>query len=373
MLKILRFSFLTLLATTLSCSNADDKEDDNNSDSFDRGEMLRNWADNIIIPSFENFEGITQNLEEKTLAFTEDPTEANLSELRSAYEEGYLGFQTVSLYEIGEAEAVNYRVSLNTYPLDDAALEEKISADDYNLDLPSSYDEQGFPALDYLLNGLAETDAEIVEFYTTRENAEVYKNYLQSVSEKINALTDVVLSGWKNSFRDEFVTNTSSSSTGAVDRMTNDYVLYYEKFVRSGKIGIPAGAFTGNPVPRAVEAYYSPSLSKDLYLKALETTHNFFNGRHFEGSQNGPGYDDYLDYLNTIKNGEDLSALIDGQFQEIEEQALSLDNNFVNQVENNNNDMLAAFDELQKNVVLLKVDMMQALSISVDYVDSDGD
>jgi hypothetical protein len=373
MIRILRFSILPLLAAMISCSDADETEDDNNTDSFDRGEMLQNWADNIIIPSFENFEGITQNLEAKTLAFTEEPTEAGLAELRSAYVEGYLGFQTVSIFEIGEAEAVNYRANLNTYPLDAEGVEEKISSNEYNLELPSSYDEQGFPALDYLLNGLAETNTEIVEFYTSHENAEVYKNYLQNVSERINALTSVVHSGWKNSYRDDFVANTGSSSTGAVDRITNDYILYYEKFLRSGKIGIPAGAFTGNPVPGAVEAYYSPSLSKDLYLKALETTQNFFNGRHFDGSQNGPGYGDYLDYLNTIKNGEDLSSLIDGQFVTINEQAAVLDNNFVSQVENNNNDMLAAFDELQQNVILLKVDMMQAISISVDYVDSDGD
>ncbi|MBZ9730136.1 imelysin family protein [Salegentibacter sp. JZCK2] len=373
MSKNLRFPILILLITMFSCSDAEDDTGGDTTDSFDRGKMLQNWADNIIIPSFETFEGITQNLEEKTLAFTEEPTEAGLTELRSAYEEGYLGFQTVSLFEIGEAEAVNYRANLNTYPLDAEGVEEKISADEYNLELPSSYDEQGFPALDYLLNGIAESDSEIVEFYTSHENAEVYKNYLESVSKRINALTSVVHSGWKNSFRDDFVANTGSSSTGAVDRITNDYVLYYEKFVRSGKIGIPAGAFTGNPVPGAVEAYYSPSLSKDLYLTALQTTQNFFNGRHFDGSQDGPGYDDYLDYLNTIKNGEDLSSLINGQFVTINEQAAVLDNNFVSQVENNNNDMLAAFDELQQNVVLLKVDMMQALSISVDYVDSDGD
>ena len=42
-------------------------------------------------------------------------------------------------------------------------------------------------------------------------------------------------------------------------------------------------------------------------------------------------------------------------------------------METDNVKMLQAFDELQKLVVLLKVDMMQALSISVDYVDSDGD
>ena len=35
--------------------------------------------------------------------------------------------------------------------------------------------------------------------------------------------------------------------------------------------------------------------------------------------------------------------------------------------------MLAAYDAIQQNVVYLKLDMMQALNITVDYVDSDGD
>ena len=35
--------------------------------------------------------------------------------------------------------------------------------------------------------------------------------------------------------------------------------------------------------------------------------------------------------------------------------------------------MLEVHDELQREVVLLKLDMLQALSISVDYIDSDGD
>ncbi len=35
--------------------------------------------------------------------------------------------------------------------------------------------------------------------------------------------------------------------------------------------------------------------------------------------------------------------------------------------------MLTAYDELQKAVVLLKVDMLQALNIQVDFVDADGD
>jgi hypothetical protein len=35
--------------------------------------------------------------------------------------------------------------------------------------------------------------------------------------------------------------------------------------------------------------------------------------------------------------------------------------------------MLSAYDALQRNVVFMKVDMLQALNINVDYVDADGD
>ncbi len=36
-------------------------------------------------------------------------------------------------------------------------------------------------------------------------------------------------------------------------------------------------------------------------------------------------------------------------------------------------DMLLAYDEVQKIVPLLKVDMVSAMSISIDFVDADGD
>ena len=356
----------------LSC-NEDKGSGSTEPDTFDRGEMLAHWADNIIIPSFENFADFTQILQEKTVAFTADPTEANLMALREAYEQAYIQFQTVSLYEIGKAGMINYRTRLNTYPTDAAAIQENTAANDFNLELPTSFDEQGFPALDFLLNGLAETDTEIVDFYENNDNEAAYRDYLESVSENIDTLTNEVLAHWKNGYRDVFVSNTSSSSTGAVDMFTNDFIMYYEKFLRSGKIGIPAGIFTGNPEPETVEAYYSNGLSKELYLKALENVVNFFNGESFDGTLAGPSYKQYLDYLDTNVEGEELSKLINDQFDVILAQAENLNLDFVEQIENDNTVMLAAFDELQKNVVLLKVDMLQALSISVDYVDTDGD
>jgi hypothetical protein len=50
-----------------------------------------------------------------------------------------------------------------------------------------------------------------------------------------------------------------------------------------------------------------------------------------------------------------------------------LDENFYNQINDNNTKFLRVYDAIQEVVVLLKVDMLQLLSINVDYVDADGD
>jgi hypothetical protein len=53
----------------------------------------------------------------------------------------------------------------NTYPTN-VRIEANISTSAYNLTLLSQFDKQGFPALDYLINGLSTTDAGIVNYYS---------------------------------------------------------------------------------------------------------------------------------------------------------------------------------------------------------------
>jgi hypothetical protein len=155
--------------------------------------------------------------------------------------------------------------------------------------------------------------------------------------------------------------------------MVNDYIFYYEKALRAGKIGIPAGVFSGSPLSDRVEAFYSRDFSKELFMEALDAVQNFFNGTHFGTEQNGESLRSYLEFLETTKNGESLAVLINSQFENARQEAESLNANFAAQVETNNTQMLTTYDQLQQNVVFLKVDMLQALNISVDYVDADGD
>ena len=374
MMKFLKSGILlAIIAVAITACSSDNDGPTETNDNFDRGAMLANWADNIIIPAYTSFNSKVVEMEAATAAFNAAPTVENLQSLRAAWKVAYVSFQNVSMFEVGKAEDIRYRNRLNVYPTKVAQIEDFIASGNYDFDLPSTIDKQGFPAMDYMLNGLAENDAEIVTFYTTNSNAVGYKNYLSTLSHTIKSLSNEVLTSWTGGYRDTFVANTSSSASGAVDKLTNDYIFYFEKALRAGKVGIPAGIFSNGTLPQNVEAFYKKDISKELLLEAIDASVDFFNGKSFNGTSNGESFKTYLDYLNTIKNGENLSALINNQFTVAKNKANGLNANFVEQIETDNSKMLASYDELQRLVVLFKVDMVQAFDVTIDYVDADGD
>ncbi len=362
------FALLLGLGLFVACSSNDDGPEDP-SDSFDRSAMLINWADNIIAPAYRDYVNKLDGLVNATNSFNANPTVDELQVLREAWLAGYLAFQEVSMFEIGMAETIALRNYTNIYPTDASAIDENITTGEYNLELPSTNDEQGFPALDYLLFGVASTDAGIVEVLS-EANA---KSYLSALVERMDEMANTVLSDWTSGYRDVFVSNDGSTATSSVNKMTNDFLFYYEKALRAGKIGIPAGVFSGTALSDRVEGLYSRVYSKQLFNAALDASENFFNGQHFGSTQKGESLASYLDYLNTIKDGEDLSGLVNTQFNLARTSASSLSDSFYQQVESDNTKMLMTYDELQKNVILLKVDMFSALNIRVDFVDADGD
>jgi len=358
---------LVLVCNLLACG---DDENPQPADTFDRQAMLTHWADQIIVPAYTAFAEKTAALQEATEAFATDPTEANLLPLRAAWENAYLGWQKVGMFEIGKAEELLLTNNLNIYPVDVMALEANVSSGTYNLELPSTNDQQGFPALDYLLYGLSSTPAEVVAIYATNES---YRAYLQAVATRINSLAQTVLNDWTSRYRDEFVANNGNSATASVDRFVNDYIFYYEKHLRAGKVGIPAGVFSGAPLENTVEAYYRRDFSKTLLLASFDAVQDFFNGKSFAGNSTGPSLAAYLTDLNAEKNGIPLAEAINEQFNQTRTQAALLADDFTQQIATDNTVMLATYDQLQVNVINLKLDMLQRLNINVDYVDADGD
>ena len=100
---------------------------------------------------------------------------------------------------------------------------------------------------------------------------------------------------------------------------------------------------------------------------------NFFNGISHENKDiSGTGLKSYLDFLDPNKT-QLLSDEINNQFNIAENSINELNNNFSEQTSTGLLKLLTTYDNIQKAVVLLKVDMLQILNINVDYVDADGD
>ena len=367
------FLSLIILASLLifpACENNDDDgTGGGGTDNFDRAAMLVSWADQLILPAYADFLLTADELQNSAQALADNPDATTFAALKAAFEAAYLSWQSISVFQIGPAESVGLREQVNAYPTDATGIETNLGGT-YNLELPSERSRQGFPALDYLLYGAAADEAAIL---ARIENESGFRDYVLALASRINALVSAVEEQWLESYREEFVNLSGNSATASVDRLVNDYVFYYEKFLRAGKVGIPAGIFSGTPLPNRVEALYNRSLGKELLLAALDATQDFFNGRRSGETPTSNGLSDYLDFLNTVKDGADLSQLIDDQFNAARTAINRLNDDLSQQVEDDNSLMLMAYDELQRNVVLIKVDMLQALNISVDFVDADGD
>jgi len=338
-------------------------------DNFDRKAMLEDWAYEYIVPAFRSYYLKVELLEFTTNEFINNPNSDNFTLLKMRYIEAYLGWQKVSMFDIGKAEEIGLRNYTNIYPTDTTAIKNNITSQDYNLELPSNFDTQGFPALDFLLYGIASTESEIIDILSTPP----YQLYLGDLVTRLFDLTQEATYDWELTYAGSFINNDGSSGTASVDKLVNDFLFYYERYLRAGKIGLPAGVFSGNAIAQSVEAPYSGIYSKGLFLTAFEAVHHFFEGRSFDGLGKFMSLKDYLNHISMENNSDDIATKIIEQWTQVSLAAAELDNNLKDQVINDNMAMLSVYDELQKAVVVMKVDMMQALNIQIDYVDADGD
>jgi predicted lipoprotein len=372
-------SILTFILVVLlwSCGGGDD-EPSPVDDNKDREVILAHWADNIIKPSYANFSSKLDLMVSKADAFIASPTNSSLLEFRSAWLGAYTEWQKVELFEFGPADKYTLRNFFNIYPADISGIAANINDPAVNLDLPASYARQGFPALDYLLNGSGDDDVAILEYYTTDADAAKRLAYIDKVVSRMATLSSNVVTEWNGAYRDTFVASTGLDIGSSMGAVVNAYVLYYERYIRSGKIGIPAGiigTMVGTPFPEKVEAYYKRDISKALLKTAHQAAIDFFNGKSINGDTEGPSFKSYLDGLDAkdASSGMLLSTIINNQFSTINGKADQLSSDLYNQIQTNNQAMVDVYTNMQTQVRYLKVDMTSAMSITITYTDNDGD
>ena len=358
----------------ISCSSSPDDEQ-SIIPEFDRSAVLKNYADNIIIPRLNNFRSSVDYLKESGDAYVDSPNITTYTELHNSWLEAYINWQYVEMFNIGKAEEIKFFSKTNTFPVNEGRIQENINNQKTDLSNPNDWSCQGFPGLDYMIHGIANTENEIINQYIQNP---LNGKYLKVVLNELNNNTDLVLNDW-NTYRNTFVNSIENTATSAFNMLTNDFVYYFEKGLRTNKIGIPSGVFSNNPLSNKVEAYYSSKngiedVSRDLIENALNAVDLVFQGKSSNQSPVGPSFKTYLDFIKANNvSADDIGSIVVNKIQTANQKILDLNKNFINQVENDNGKMLAAFDALQTIVVNLKTDMLSLFNVAVDYTDADGD
>lgn len=376
-MKFNKFFFITffILSIIFSCS---DDSSSSSSDGYNRQALLSNIVNNIIIPAHNNFKNELDLFKSNVEVFDNNRDITNLQQLQNQFVEAYKAWQHIEMFNIGYAEEIFYASKMNIYPANISRISDNINAANIDLDSNSNqYSAQGFPAVDYLLFGLAEDNQSILNIYLSSGQDNLTMNYLNILSDKMVENTDSVIDYWQSN-KESFINSSGNSSTSSLNMLSNDFVYYFEKGLRANKIGIPAGVWSGE-LPQNVEAYYKGNISKLLAIEGLQASYNFFNGIHFGSNQiDGEGLYDYLAYLDDTNYSDSTMFIgleddIVSSFENSMQKLLLLNDNFAVQIQTDNMKMLEAYDAIQQGVVRLKTNMLSILGISVDYYDADGD
>ena len=368
------FYFILFAFTIIACSS-DSEDEIDQIPQFDRSSILKNYADNIIIPRYNDFKSELDNLKIAVDNFTQTPNTSNFDEVHINWLNTYKKWQYVEIFNIAKAEEMMYFNTINTYPVDEQRINENISS--LKLDLSNSNDWscQGLSGVDYMLHGIGISKEEIIQHYKDDSN---YGNYLKNLLTIMTSNTADIVQDW-STYKSTFTGSSGNSNTSSLNMLTNDFIYYFEKGLRTNKIAIPVGYFSGgNPFPEKTEAYYSSKnsfqdVSKILAKEALTASESLFLGKSSSGSV-GASLKTYLDYLHSADvNKDNLSPIIVTNFQKAHQALDELNENFIDQINSDKPKMLNTFDKLQALVVNMKTNMLSILSIQVDYIDADGD
>ncbi|GAB3329914.1 imelysin family protein [Marivirga atlantica] len=372
-MKIRSTHLLFILGFFILISSCDDSSMNEKVD-YDRTAFLENFADHLIIPAFDDFNSRVEALDAAVVTFSNEPTVSNLEQLQVTLKNAWLGYQYVAYLEVGPSADLFFRDEVNIFPADTALINTKIASQDYVFTGGSNNDVKGFPAIDYLVNGTAENNAEIVAYYSDTQNGSLRLTYLQEVTDELVTIANTINDAWP-AYRDTFVNNLGTDIGSSTGIMVNEFNKQFDLRLKNGKIGIPSGVKSLERTnPDKVECFYG-AYSKDLALASVRAAKEIFNGNYYGVGTEGTGYDDYLDALGAEVEGVDLSTAINDEIQNSIDKISAIDQSIQVEAESFNaeGDLVLAYNALQAVIPLIKVDMPSAMSVTIAFQDNDGD
>jgi len=331
--------------------------------NFDRGRILENVTNNLIIPTYKNFNQTTEALHTASQTFTDNPTSENLNDLKSAWETSIKTWKRAEVYNFGPAESLVLVTAIDRWPTSERGIEQAIDeyddSDDYLIRIGSN--RKGLPAIEYLL--FHDEESVILDEFSD-ENRKAYLNLL---TEALTQHSSAILKEWNSGYKGEFISKTGNKADSGITLLANELGYILQK-VRMEKLEIPFGAQTkGTPRLQMLESVHA-NFSKELIRENLISAQQTFNG------ENSTGFDDYIEALGIEDdNGELLSEAINNEYENAFRILDSIDGSLKNAIINQREPVQELIDSIQRLYIYTDIDMISQLGILTVFSDNDGD
>lgn len=343
-------------------------------DGFDRGAMLADMTNNVIVPAHNSFVDVLAELETAVSAFTDNPNEETLAAVQEAWLIANLARMELLPFRVGAVDDSLLHNRLDNRPprtkfIDETILagEQEIS-NDYLASIGSS--SVGLGAMEYILFAAEEGNTAVLDSFTGAD-ATRRQEYLLRLAQNMHQRGDELAHVWAadgDNYALGFVTADMDGGDlqSSINMLVNQIISDVENIVMS-RLGKPSGQRSNGAVrPDLAEAPYSQA-SLARIIASVEGTQVAFNGGE------GLGIDDYLDFLEAEYEGEPLSAAVNEQFAATIAVLEAIEEPLETAVETNLPQVETAIDETMALLVLLNVDVTNHLGVTLTFNDNDGD
>ncbi len=346
---------------------------------FDRGALLENTTTNLILPQQTAFIAASAELESAANNFAANPTAETLDALQASWREASLAWMPLTLYRYSDVDDALLHNPIDNRPARESFIEETIASDQPIT--PEMVDgigssSKGLAAIEVLIFGSEGDNSAVLAQFTSDPNAPRRMAYLTATATHLTDSAEALHAFWQPDQEDYATAFIEADMDGgdiqsSINMIVNQLLSELEGIINQ-RLGKPLGKSSGgDPHPELVEALYSDH-SLPRIIATVEGMQALFNGSS-DSSAEALGLDDYLDFLDaTYENGA-LSDAINAQFEAALAALSAIDQPLDQAIENQPEQVEAAYQELRTLLVLLKSDMVNQLGVTITFNDNDGD
>lgn len=331
--------------------------------------VLESVTDEVFLPMLAEVVSQAESLSAGARDFCSAPGRDRLLAVRDAWQAARAPWKQAEVMAFGPQDRLS--AAIDFWPARVDTIDE-VLAGDADLTVEGALEQQGaaargFPAIEVLLYAAGDADATLATF-ETGPLAQRRCDYLVALTQDLVGNAQAVHALWRDVFADELALRAPGRyedvRTAFGDLLST--LVYTVETIRDVKLGKPLGlASGGTPQPELVESRFSQRSVEDARdnLRGVEAV---FTGRY--GSHEARGVAFLLEETHPEMNA------VFAMHAERSMQALAaIEPSLGEAVEHDAAFVQNAIDVLRDLVVFLRVDLGQALAVTVTFGGTDGD